>query len=476
MSAYDLQSEIKKNSDFPLTHSQELWVGEVSEFVTEKKDDNILILRGYAGTGKSSMIALLVGSLSVVGQRAVLLAPTGRAAKVLSAYSKKKAFTIHKKIYFSNAEGGQVRFRLKNNTHRNTLFIVDESSMIGEDSSGGRIFDRGSLLHDLVQYVEGGDNCKLIFVGDTAQLPPVHLMLSPALNPEKLEYEFNKTVPVHELEEVVRQQLDSGILYNATRLREFIASEDTSQFIFQMEDFPDVVRLQDGNEFMELLSGALQKDVEDSTVLIVRSNKRANQYNQSIRQRILFLESDLAIGDSLMVVKNNYHWLSEEDPAGFIANGDTLRVQKIHTYKELYGFKFAQVTVQMADYPDQDPFETTLLLDTLHANTASLSQEQSQQLYQKVNEDYAHITSKYKRLQKVKENPYFNALQVKYSYAITCHKSQGGQWREVFVEMPYLPEGPSVAFYRWLYTALTRAQEKLYLIGFSKDYFESTIL
>lgn len=475
MSAYDLQSEIKKNSGFPLTHSQELWVGEVSEFVTEKKDDNILILRGYAGTGKSSMIALLVGSLSVVGQRAVLLAPTGRAAKVLSAYSKKKAFTIHKKIYFSNAEGGQVRFRLKNNTHRNTLFIVDESSMIGEDSSGGRIFDRGSLLHDLVQYVEGGDNCKLIFVGDTAQLPPVHLMLSPALNPEKLEYEFNKTVPVHELEEVVRQQLDSGILFNATRLREFIASEDTSQFIFQMEDFPDVVRLQDGNEFMELLSGALQKDVEDSTVLIVRSNKRANQYNQSIRQRILFLESDLAIGDSLMVVKNNYHWLSEEDPAGFIANGDTLRVQKIHTYKELYGFKFAQVTVQMADYPDQDPFETTLLLDTLHANTASLSQEQSQQLYQKVNEDYAHITSKYKRLQKVKENPYFNALQVKYSYAITCHKSQGGQWREVFVEMPYLPEGPSVAFYRWLYTALTRAQEKLYLIGFSKDYFESTI-
>jgi exodeoxyribonuclease-5 len=475
MSAYDLQSEIKKNSGFPLTHSQELWVGEVSEFVTEKRDDNILILRGYAGTGKSSMIALLVGSLSVVGQRAVLLAPTGRAAKVLSAYSKKKAFTIHKKIYFSNAEGGQVRFRLKNNSHRNTLFIVDESSMIGEDSNGGRIFDRGSLLHDLVQYVERGDNCKLIFVGDTAQLPPVHLMLSPALNPEKLEYEFNKTVPVHELEEVVRQQLDSGILFNATRLREFIASEDTSQFIFKMEDFPDVVRLQDGNEFMELLSGALQKDEEDSTVLIVRSNKRANQYNQSIRQRILFLESDLAIGDSLMVVKNNYHWLSEEDPAGFIANGDTLRVQKIHIYKELYGFKFAQVTVQMADYPDQDPFETTLLLDTLHANTASLSQEQSQQLYQKVNEDYAHITSKYKRLQKVKENPYFNALQVKYSYAITCHKSQGGQWREVFVEMPYLPEGPSVAFYRWLYTALTRAQEKLYLIGFSKDYFESTI-
>ena len=332
-------------------------------------------------------------------------------------------------------------------------------------------FDRGSLLHDLVQYVEGGDNCKLIFVGDTAQLPPVHLLLSPALDPEKLEYEFNKTVPVRELEEVVRQQLDSGILWNATRLRELIASEDATQFVFQLEGFPDVVRLQDGNEFMELLSGALQKNGEDSTVLIVRSNKRANQYNQSIRQRILFLESDLSIGDSLMVVKNNYHWLSEEDPAGFIANGDTLRVQKIHGYKELYGFKFAQVTVQMADYLDQEPFETTLLLDTLHTNTASLSQEQSQQLYQKVNEDYAHITSKFKRLQKVKENPYFNALQVKYSYAITCHKSQGGQWREVFVEMPYLPDGPSVEFYRWLYTALTRAQEKLYPNRFFQGLF-----
>ena len=471
MSAKELYAEIIKNSVFALTHSQEQWAEAISTFVSQKKKDNLFILQGYAGTGKSSMVALLVAALPRIGQRAVLLAPTGRAAKVLSSYAKKKAFTIHKKIYFSNAESGKLRFRLKNNSHRNTLFIVDESSMIGEDTSVGRLFERGSLLHDLVNYVEGGDNCKLIFVGDTAQLPPVSLGLSPALDPDKLNYEFNKAVAVTVLEQVVRQQLDSGILFNATQLREQIAAEDPSQFIFSLKSYTDVIRLQDGNEFLESLSQALHEDKEDAAVLIVRSNKRANQYNQSIRQRILFLESDLAVGDSLMVVKNNYHWLSEEDPAGFIANGDTLRVQKIHGYKELYGFKFAEVTVQMVDYPDQPPFQTTVLLDTLHSNTASLSQDQSQQLYEKVNEDYAHLSSKFKRLQKVRSNPYFNALQVKYSYAITCHKSQGGQWREVFVEMPYLPDGPTVDFYRWLYTAITRAQEKLYLIGFSKNYF-----
>ncbi len=473
MSAHDLEKEMVARSPFRLTSSQQDWVHMVAKFLTRPADKPIQILKGYAGTGKSSMIALLVGCLPVIRQRAILLAPTGRAAKVLSGYSHQKAFTIHKKIYFSNAEGGKIRFRLKNNTHRNTLFVVDESSMIGEDSSGGRFFDRGSLLHDLVEYVVEGDNCRLIFVGDTAQLPPVRLLLSPALDADKLSFEFNITVPSIELAEVVRQQLDSGILFNATALRALIADEDAQQFIFQTENFPDIMRLQDGHEFMELLSAALQREGDDSTVLIVRSNKRANQYNQSIRQRILYLESDLSVGDTLMVVKNNYHWLSQEDPAGFIANGDTLWVQKIHSYKELYGFKFAHVTVQMTDYPDQEPFDTTLLLDTLHSHTASLSQEQSQQLYEKVSEDFAHIKSKFQRLQKVKKSPYFNALQVKYSYAITCHKSQGGQWKEVFVEMPYLPDGPSVEFYRWLYTAMTRAQEKLYLIGFTKEYFSS---
>lgn len=471
MSAEQLQKELETQSRFKLTESQQTWVGAISRFLTRPADTPIFILKGYAGTGKSTMIALLVRCLSVVQQRAVLLAPTGRAAKVLSGYSQQKAFTIHKKIYFSNSEGGKIRFRLKNNTYRNTLFVVDESSMIGEDSTAGRFFDRGSLLHDLVEYVVAGDNCRLIFVGDTAQLPPVRLLLSPALDAEKLSYEFNVQVPSQELHEVVRQKLDSGILYNATALRAFIAEEESRQFAFQLEQFPDIQRLQDGQEFMELLSSALHREGDDSAVLIVRSNKRANLYNQSIRQRILYLESDLAIGDTLMVVKNNYHWLSQEDPAGFIANGDTLWVQKIHSYKEIYGFKFAHVTVQMTDYLDQEPFDTTLLLDTLHSQTASLTQDESQKLYEKVSEDYAHIKSKFQRLQKVKKSPYFNALQVKYSYAITCHKSQGGQWKEVFIEMPYLPEGPSIEFYRWLYTAMTRAQEKLYLIGFGNEYF-----
>ena len=473
MTASTLENELKRLSPFKLTLSQQRWVAEVAEFLHPSSDAVMTILKGYAGTGKSSMIALLVQSLPKVRQRAVLLAPTGRAAKVLSGYSGRKAFTIHKKIYFSNAEKGRIKFRLKKNTHRDTVFIVDESSMIGEDQSGGRLFDKGSLLHDLVEYVVEGDQCKLIFVGDTAQLPPVHLLLSPALDPDKLAYDFNVIVKASQLEEVVRQQLDSGILYNATQLRSLIVAEDTHPFVFELDGFTDIVRIQDGNEFFELLSSALQQEGEDSTVLIVRSNKRANQYNQSIRQRILFLESDLAIGDCLMVVKNNYHWLSQEDPAGFIANGDNVYVQKIHGYKEIYGFKFAHVTVQMADYPDQEPFDTTLLLDTLHSQTAALSQDQSQQLYEKISEDYVHISSKFQRLQKVKKSPYYNALQVKYSYAITCHKSQGGQWKEVFVEMPFLPDGPSIDFYRWLYTAMTRAQEKLYLIGFSNDYFKS---
>ena len=243
--------KLLKNSVFALTHSQEQWAEAISTFVSQKKKDNLFILQGYAGTGKSSMVALLVAALPRIGQRAVLLAPTGRAAKVLSSYARKKAFTIHKKIYFSNAESGKLRFRLKNNSHRNTLFIVDESSMIGEDTFVGRLFERGSLLHDLVNYVDEGDNCKLIFVGDTAQLPPVSLVLSPALDPDKLNYEFNKAVAVTVLEEVVRQQLDSGILFNATQLREQIAAEDPSQFTFSLKSYTDVIRLQDGNEFLE---------------------------------------------------------------------------------------------------------------------------------------------------------------------------------------------------------------------------------
>jgi exodeoxyribonuclease-5 len=343
--------------------------------------------------------------------------------------------------------------------------------MIGDDRQQSKLFENGSLLHDLVHYVTNGEKCKLIFVGDTAQLPPVNLGLSPALDEQELAAQFNATVYSITLEDVVRQQAESGILFNATSIRELLVGDQFEGFKFHLEGFKDVQRIIEGNEFLELLNNALDEDGIDQTVLIVRSNKRANLYNKSIRERILFLESDLAVGDQLMVVKNNYFWLGADSQPSFIANGDVIRINRINKYVDRYDMKFAEVSAQMVDYPDEPAFDTVLLLETLNSETANLSYEQSQLLYQKVSLDHANEKSKYKRFLKVKNDPYFNALQVKYSYAITCHKSQGGQWKNVFVEQPYLPEGPNKDYFRWLYTALTRAQEHLFLIGFGKEYF-----
>ena len=323
-----------------------------------------------------------------------------------------------------------------------------------------------------MQYVDAGTNCKLLLVGDPAQLPPVHLSISPALDGEYLENKFNKTVTEWELKEVVRQQKDSGILGNATQLRRQMDEEDFDSFSFDLTVARDVQRLQDGNEILELLDDALRNGGLEETVFIVRSNKRANLYNQQIRGRILFLEADLSVGDQLMVVKNNYFWLEPESDPGFIANGDLVKVLRIFSHHELYDFKFAKVEVQLVDYPDEKPFETVLLLDTLSSESPSLTYEEGNQLYQAVQEDYQHLSTKYKRFLAVKNNPYFNALQVKYSYAITCHKSQGGQWKNVFIEQPYLPDGPDLSYFRWLYTALTRAQTNLYLVGFKDDFFK----
>ena len=308
-------------------------------------------------------------------------------------------------------------------------------------------------------------------MGDTAQLPPVNLGLSPALNEEELEAQFNTTVYSVTLDDVVRQQAESGILFNATNIRELLVEDQFEGFKFQLDDYKDVLRIIEGNEFLELLNNALDEDGIDQTVLIVRSNKRANLYNKSIRERILFLESDLSAGDQLMVVKNNYFWLGSNSQPGFIANGDVIRINRIKKFVDRYDMKFAEVNVSMVDYPNEPAFETVLLLETLNSETANLGYEQSQLLYQKVSKDHVHEKSKYKRFLKVKNDPYFNALQVKYSYAITCHKSQGGQWKNVFVEQPYLPEGPNKDYFRWLYTAITRAKERLYLIGFGKEFF-----
>jgi exodeoxyribonuclease-5 len=454
------------------TAKQDITLQLLAEFLLSENRDQLFLLKGFAGTGKTTIIGDLVTNLWKTSLKSVMMAPTGRAAKVMSGYSKAQAYTIHRKIYFPKKErGGGIRFVLAPNKHRNTVFIVDEASMIPDAPSDSKLFENGSLLDDLIQFVYSGHQCKLILIGDTAQLPPVHLTLSPALDEKHLQNQFGKVVTLIELDEVVRQAQDSGILVNATQLRDQLQNNIFDTFQFQLGSFKDVVRLTDGYEIQEAIEEAYSAQGKEETTLLVRSNKRANLYNDNIRKRILYLENELSVGDFLMVVKNNYFWLKPQSEAGFIANGDIVEVLEIFAFKELYGFKFAEVKVRMTDYPNQKPFETVLLLDTLTAETPSLSYEDGNKLYQEVMKDYAKESSKYKKFLAVKNNTFFNALQVKFSYAITCHKSQGGQWHSVFVEQPYLPSGPDKEYFRWLYTAITRAREKLYLIGFKDDFF-----
>jgi exodeoxyribonuclease-5 len=454
------------------TIKQDVALEKLAHFVVNGKKDDIFLLKGFAGTGKTTIVATMVSSLWKIRMSSVLMAPTGRAAKVMSVYSGNKAFTIHKKIYFPKKQaGGGVQFVLAPNKHRNTIFIVDEASMIPDTPADSKLFENGSLLDDLMFYVHSGHNCKLILIGDTAQLPPVKLEISPALEEDRLSLNYNKEVECLELDEVMRQSDDSGILYNATNLREQLQSQFFDGFKFETGPFKDIVRLIDGTEIQEAIDSSYSENGKEETVIIVRSNKRANLYNQNIRERILFLDNDIAVGDYMMVVKNNYFWLKPNSEAGFIANGDIIEVLELFAIKELYGFTFAEVKVKMVDYPNQKPFETVLLLDTINAQTPSLSYEDGNKLYQEVMKDYAHEKSKYKKFLGVKNNKYFNALQVKFSYAITCHKSQGGQWDTVFVEQPYLPNGVDKDYLRWLYTAVTRAKRQLFLIGFKDDFF-----
>jgi len=454
------------------TVKQGLALNKLANFVLEGKKDDVFLLKGFAGTGKTTLIATLVSSLWKIKMSSVLMAPTGRAAKVMSVYSGNKAFTIHKKIYFPKKQsGGGIQFVLAPNKHRNTIFIVDEASMIPDTPADSKLFENGSLLDDLMFYVHSGHNCKLILIGDTAQLPPVKLELSPALDENRLSLNYDKEVECLELDEVMRQSGGSGILHNATNLREQLQSEFFDDFKFELNNYKDIVRLIDGAEIQEAIDSSYHQNGKEDTAIIVRSNKRANLYNQNIRERILFLDNEIAVGDYMMVVKNNYFWLKPNSEAGFIANGDIIEVLELFAIKELYGFKFAEVKVKMVDYPSQKPFETVLLLDTITAETPSLSYEDGNRLYQEVMKDYAHEKSKYKKFLGVKNNKFFNALQVKFSYAITCHKSQGGQWNTVFVEQPYLPNGVDKDYLRWLYTAVTRAERQLYLIGFKDDFF-----
>lgn len=472
MNVTEFYSLLKEQFPFDLTLKQEAVLQKLSSFILEGDKENMFLLKGYAGTGKTTLISTLVANMWKAHKSAVLLAPTGRAAKVIAKYSKREALTIHKKIYFPKKQkGGGLSFVLQPNKHKNTLFIVDEASMISDVNSDSKLFENGSLLDDLLMYVYSGYNCKLVFIGDTAQLPPIKLDISPALDENKLALNYNKNVDYLELDEVVRQSEGSGILTNATFIREQLSSHFFDSFKFHLQSFKDIVRLTDGYEIQEAINDAYDNGSKEDTAIIVRSNKRANVYNQQIRSRILFQENELSTGDYVMVVKNNYFWLKESSEAGFIANGDIIEVLEIFSFKELYGFRFAEVKVRMVDYPNMAAFETVLLLDTIEAETPALSYEDGNKLYQEVMKDYENETSKYKKFQKVKKNKYFNALQAKFSYAITCHKSQGGQWKTVFVEQPYLPNGVSKDYLRWLYTAITRAEDKLYLIGFKDDFF-----
>ncbi|WP_062059162.1 ATP-dependent DNA helicase [Aquimarina longa] len=463
---------LKKSFPFEPTIKQDIVLQKLSYFVLSESKESLFLLKGYAGTGKTTLIGSLVKNLSKIKSKAVLLAPTGRAAKVISNYSGKHAQTIHRNIYYpkKNKNGG-LAFQLKQNKNRDTIFIVDEASMIPDTPSDSKLFENGSLLDDLMMYVYSGHNCKILFIGDTAQLPPVKLEVSPALDVNTLSIGFNKEVTQIELDEVVRQTEDSGILVNATCLREVLNDGFYDSFKFNISGYSDVVRFIDGYEIMEALNEAYSNSGHEESVIILRSNKRANVYNQQIRSRILFQEEELSSGDYLMVVKNNYYWLDSNSEAGFIANGDIIKVLEIFSIKELYGFRFAIVNVSMVDYPNQKPFETVLILDTLTSETPSLSYEESNQLYQEVMKDFEDEKSKYKKFLGVKNNKFFNSLQVKFSYAITCHKSQGGQWDNVFIEQPYIAEGVNKDYLRWLYTAVTRAKKKLYLIGFKKDFF-----
>lgn len=473
MTVTEFYQKLKTTFPFSLTLKQDAFLQKIAQFVLSENQDELFVLKGYAGTGKTTLLSSLVNQLPFVHRKYVMLAPTGRAAKVISNYAKQPAYTIHKKIYYPKKDKNTgLAFTMQTNKHKNTIFIVDESSMISDNITDATMYTHGSLLDDLMYYVYSGQNCKLIIVGDTAQLPPVGMDESPALNEDKLSLQYQMKVESIELTEVMRQEEDSGILYNATELREQLHQEFYDFFEFDVKPFKDIVRLTDGYETMDAIHEAYSRKGSEETIFIVRSNKRANQYNQQIRMRILDIESEISPGDYVMVVKNNYFWLKDSKTTDFIANGDVMEILQIYKYHELYGFRFASVRVRMIDYPDLIPFDTIVLLDTLTSESASLTYEQSNKLYQEILLDYQDEITAYRRMQKVKNNEYFNALQIKFAYAVTCHKSQGGQWDTVFIEQPYLPNGIDKDYMRWLYTALTRAKEKVYLIGFSDDFFD----
>ena len=440
-------------------------------FLLSDNGDECFILKGYAGTGKTTVVGALVKALRAYNYRSILLAPTGRAAKVITGYSGRKAFTIHKKIYRrKSAMGLDEPFRIAENIAANTLFIVDEASMISDEAASG---NHETLLRDLVSYVYNTKNCKLVLVGDTAQLPPVGSVDSPALDFNLMTKTFALDIFTFELTDVLRQEKDSGILHNVTAMRELIRTGNIIAPHITTKGYKDVFRMT-GEKLEEGLNYAYNKYGHENTLVICRSNKNANLYNRQIRGRILYREEELTGGDQVMVVRNNYFLLQggEENSTDFIANGDIARIRRVRKVEELYGRRFADVQLEFIDYAEDPTLECKILLDTLYTESPALPAADQKEFFLEVMKDYEHIKSRKAKYDELKQNPYYNALQIKFAYAITCHKAQGGQWDAVFIDQGYLTdEMLNMDFLRWFYTACTRATKELFLVNFDGRFF-----
>ena len=481
------------NFGFTPTEGQAKVLYHLSAFILTEKERPVYLLRGYAGTGKTTLVSTLVKTLPSLGMRYQLLAPTGRAAKVMSTYTGKAASTLHRKLYrFQVNANGEFRMARAENKAKDTIFIVDECSMIS-DQGDGYSWSR-SLLDDLIEYVFSGSCCKLLLIGDSAQLPPVGLDISPAMDFNILKNSFSLTLATYEMKEVMRQNLESGILYNATEIRNLMSTDNgqlTTDFyelpLLNINGFDDIIKI-DPMSFEELLWQSFgDKRSNNDAVVICRSNKRANMFNQAIRSRVLQEEGEISTGDKLMVVKNNYFWTSQQTTdnrqqtstnsqqsnISFIANGDMIEITRINKFEEMYGFHFADVDIMLTDYEEAPTLSVKIIMETLYSDSPALTNEEAKRLYQAVEEDYMDIPRAADRRKAMKENPYYNALQVKFGYALTCHKTQGGQWSNVFIEAPYLPEETILELgdLRWLYTAITRAREKVYLVNFKDEWF-----
>lgn len=467
MSFSPFKQQIHQQFGFDFTRDQSKTVDLLERFLKDKTPFGTFLLSGYAGTGKTSLLGAFIRTLAHYKLSTTLLAPTGKAAKVLSSKSNRRAFTIHKLIYRrKNKTDDFSTIQLAPNLQKNTIFIVDEASMIGDYTVVDGNVNQRNLLEDLLEYVFSGVNCKLILLGDVGQLPPVGTTFSPALNKEYLENNYPRlTLYASKLSEVLRQQEDSDILSNATRLRRLknkfpkIASQKNGD-----------ITLINGVELQDFLEHSFSNYGTEDTIVITRSNKRCNEYNKQIRARVFWYEEQLCNGDSLMIVKNNYHWLKEEPDMGFVANGETMTVKRVRKLEFMYGFEFAQLSVIFPDYEHLGEQDLIVHIESLNAEGASLSRNRLKELFFEVEKDYSYELNKKKRYELILANPYFNALQVKYAYAITCHKSQGGQWEQVFIDVGYLPEDLDKDEYnRWLYTAITRAKSKVFLVNFPEE-------